>query len=325
MRISAPIASFAIALALSVTLPCSAGAQWLQRGAAEAGAEPGAERVDEADWGAARAAAPRQLRIASGPLGHTYDRIYAVNILRLIEGYKGFAQRTGGSAANLELLARGQAEIGFSQADVYAASARRTTEIQDLLVLGSLAPECVYIAYRKDAPVQRLDDLRGQPDGRAPSVAVGPPGGGANGTWRNLAFLDPTLATAETHEIGGSLALNQLALGRFDAVVWVTDPRNWRHPNLRIVHQNANLGLMAVDDPELELEMRDGIQMYALRTVTTSPGLFNSGTFGSKLRTLCTETLVVGRPDASPSLLTAVADMVGLHGEWLSRRHVELR
>lgn len=286
-------------------------------------AQPRSEIDANADWSGPRSAAPRQLRIASGPLGHTYDRIYAVNMLRMIEGFRGHAQRTGGSAENLEILARGDAEVGFTQADVYAAEVRRHESLQDLVVLGSLANECVYIAYRRDGPVQSFDQLRGPVDGRPPRVAVGSAGGGGQGTWRNLGFLDERLAAADVHPQGGALALNQLVLGRFDAVLWVTDPRNQYHTMLRIVRDNGNLGLMSVDDPSFEVEMRDGISMYEQKVVRTSPGWFGSGAFGSRLRTLCTHTLVVARPDASSELVDSVADLVGLHGEWMSRRHPE--
>jgi hypothetical protein len=120
--------------------------------------------------------------------------------------------------------------------------------------------------------------------------------------------LEPGLAAVEVLHDGDTLALNQLAVGRFDAVGWVTDPMNLDHKLLRTVHANDALGLTDLDIRALESTLPDGTRIHERRTVETTTGR-RPGT----LRTVCTSALLLARSDIDKELLRKLADLVGLH------------
>ena len=258
----------------------------------------------------------RNVRIASGRPGKTYHNVYAANLHRTLTEFDVRYVLSAGSSENLQLLVDDKADLGFVQADVWAGALREDPDrYADLVLIGRLADECVYVARREDGPVQQLAALKGSVEGRAPRVAVGDREGGAHATWRFFSKLDPGYAAAEVDHTGGNLAPNQLGTGRFDAVMWVTDPKNLDHKMLSGVRQNSALALMPVDDPGLDHAMPDGTRIYERRTVRTSGGFFDSGLFASKLDTLCTSALMLGRKDLNPMLMQRVTELLSLDRE----------
>ncbi len=250
-----------------------------------------------------------QLWIASGLSGGTYRDVYARNLGKLLRDYDPLHRKSSGSGENLDLLADGKADIAFSQADVYAARlASDPTRYAELLVIGKLSDECVYIAHRKEGPVQDLKEL-GAPVGDRPArIAAGAVEGGMNGTWRYLTILDPSLTAAEVVNEGDTLALNQLAVGSFDAVGWVTDPANFDHNMLRATMANDELKLMNLDAPELIAALPDGTHIYDARTVKLS-----TSWPAPKVKTICTSALMLARKDAKPALINKLADLLSLN------------
>jgi len=254
--------------------------------------------------------------IASGAPGGTYRDMYARNLARELRDYKVFHRETSGSGENLELLAAGKAELAFSQADIYAARLKESPDrYGGLVLLGKLSDECVYIAHRRDGPVRNLEQLGKPVDSRPAQIAVGPEQSGSSGTWHYLTLLKPELAGASVRHDSGTLALNQLVVGAFDAVAWVTDPRNLDHKLLRAVHAKDELQLMALDDPALASSLPDGTAIYSLETVKT-----DSSWTPKKLTTVCTSAMLFARADANPALVSKVADLVSLHLERIAPR-----
>jgi TRAP-type uncharacterized transport system substrate-binding protein len=250
-----------------------------------------------------------QLVIASGEIGGTYRDVYAPGLGRLMYGYKVLQRSSSGSGENLELLASGNADLGFAQADVYAGKlAADPGRYGDLLVVGKLADECIYVAYRKAGRVATLGQLAGPATSRPIVVAAGPEASGSRGTWNYLARIVPGLERVEVRPEEGTLALNQLAAGAYDAVVWVTDPVNFDHYNLRAVLSNDALEVMTLDDPSLVKALADGTEVYRSRTVK-----LGEGWRAAKLATVCTSAMVFARKDADPKLLRKAADAVALH------------
>jgi TRAP-type uncharacterized transport system substrate-binding protein len=244
--------------------------------------------------------------IASGEVGGTYRGVYAKNFERQLRSYNVFHRTTRGSGENLELLVSGKADVAFAQADIYAAQLQQDPKrLEDVILIGRIATECVYIAYRKGGAVESLAQL-GQPvAGRPAKIAVGPAPGGANGTWSHFATLDAGLANADVDHGGGTLALNQLAAGVYDAVIWVTDPNNLRHKLLQAVRDNPELALMPVDDPKLVETLPSGTRIYERRKV-----VLEDGWRADKLDTVCTGALVLARKSSDPALIQKLADIV---------------
>ena len=256
--------------------------------------------------GAVHAAEKPKVWIASGESGGTYRGIYAKNFERQLRGYDVFHRMTTGSGENLELLVSGKADLAFAQADIYAAQLRQDPErLEDVVVIGRIATECVYIAYRRGGAVESLAQL-GQPvDGRPAKIAVGPASGGASGTWSHLAILDPALANAAVDHGGDTLALNQLALGGYEAVIWVTDPINLRHKLLQALRANDELELMPIVDPKLVYTLPSGTSIYERRKVA-----LEDGWRADKLDTICTGALVLARKNSAPEFIQKLAEIV---------------
>ena len=259
--------------------------------------------------GAFAAAGKDAIWVASGPEGGTYLEFYARNLATQMSEYRILPRRTTGSRENLRLLADGEVQLAFAQADAYASwLAENPGRQDDLLIVGRLADECVYVAVRSEGRVRTLAQLAAPPQGPAARIAVGPEEGGMNVTWQYLASLEPGLASVEVLHDGDTLALNQLAVGRFDAVGWVTDPKNLDHKLLRTVHANDALALMDLDSRTLESTLPDGTRIHERRTVETT-----SGRRPETLRTVCTSAFLLARSDIDKDLLRKLADLVGLH------------
>jgi TRAP-type uncharacterized transport system substrate-binding protein len=249
-----------------------------------------------------------KLWIASGLSGGTYRSVYANNLANLLRDYDSFHQTSTGSGENLDLLAAAKVDVAFSQADVYAARlASDPARYDELVVIGKIADECVYIAHRTSGPVKDLKGLGNPVAGRPARIATGAAGGGMDGSWSYLTILDPNLKAAEVTHEGGTLALNQLAVGSFDAVGWVTDPTNLDHKMLRAVIANDELLLMNLSDPELVSPLPDGTRIYNAQTIKLSKKWPPP-----KIQTICTNALMLTRKDASPALINKLADVLSL-------------
>ena len=262
-------------------------------------------------------APPRFEILASGERGRTYHDHYARNLISQLRAFRIRNRETTGSGENLDLLADGRADIAFAQADVYAArlSANRK-RYAVLTVIGRLTDECVYIAYRVGSPMASFAALGGPVDGRKPKIAVGPTGGGMSGTWSFMASLEPGLAIAEVANTGGTLALNQLSIGIFDAVAWVTDPRNLDHVLLRAVQANPELDLLVVQAPKFGHALANGTVVYESKDVAVT-----TAADSQQIRTICTGAMIFARPDANPRLVEAVSEVLSFQRERILRLH----
>ncbi len=258
---------------------------------------------------------PRHEVIASGERGRTYHDHYARNLIARLRAFHVKNRETTGSGENLDLLADGRADVGFAQADIYAARMRANPErYAHLTVIGRLSDECVFIAHRIGGPVTSFAALGAMLDGRKPRISVGPVGGGMSGTWSFMTSLDPRLATAEVANTGGTLALNQLSVGIFDAVGWVTDPRSRDHVLLRAVQANPELVLLAIEAPKLEHSLPGGTVIYESRSLDLE------GNDGRKqLQTVCTRAMIFARPDANPRFVEAVSELLSFQREQILR------
>jgi TRAP-type uncharacterized transport system substrate-binding protein len=247
--------------------------------------------------------------VASGLRGGTYRAVYATNMEKLMRGWKIIYLDSSGSGENLDLLATGKADLAFAQADVYAERlARDGDQYNPLMVIGRLADECVYIAYRKGGAVSSLEQLAAPVNDKPAKIAVGAEMGGMNGTWQYLEALDPRLANAKVEFTGDTLALNQLAVGAFDAVGWVTDPTNYEHKMLRALLDNDALELMDLDDEKLVKPLPNGTQVYTSQKIKLT-----NGWRGPEARTICTSAMVFMRKDANPKLISKVSDLISLN------------
>ena len=99
-----------------------------------------------------------------------------------------------------------------------------------------------------------------------------------------------------------------------DAVGWVTDPRNLDHVLLRAVQANPDLGLLAIEAPNLEHALADGTAIYESRAVEVT-----EDAEAEQFRTLCTGALIFARPDANPRFVEAVSNALSFQREKILR------
>ncbi len=226
-----------------------------------------------------------------------------------LRSYDVFHRTTTGSGENLDLLVSGKADVAFAQADIYAAQLRQDPgRLEGVMLIGRIATECVYIAYRKGGSFESFAQLGESVAGRPAKIAVGPAPGGGSGTWRHFTTLNQDLAYAAVDHGGGTLALNQLAAGVYDAMIWVTDPNNLGHKLLQAVRANPDLGLMTIDDPKLVYTLSSGTTIYERRKVA-----LEDGWRADKLNTVCTGALVLARKNGDPEFIKKLSDIVSMY------------
>ena len=239
--------------------------------------------------------------IASGVDGGTYHGRYAPELDRMVPGWTIDARSTGGSSENLDLLADGKVDLALSQADVYAS---RTVEepavFGSLTVLGSVADECVFIAYWKEGAVNSFDDFGRDIGSREPIINLGTDRSGMAETWNYIVSRVPEAANTDLDESMGERALDRLVEGRVDAVAWVTDPSNPYHVLIRRVREDSTIGLMSVDDDRLTDVLYGDVEVFQERSIPVpgSPDEF--------IETVCMSALLLSGPQTPPALVEAL-------------------
>ncbi len=134
--------------------------------------------------GPARAQAPQFFRIGTGAAGGTYYPIggivanavscppgAACNTAGATDGVPGLiavAQATQGSVQNVNLIQAGNAESGFTQAEVMHWAYTGTglfdgrPKLDRLRFIAHLFPEHIHAVVRRDSPIRSFADLRGR-------------------------------------------------------------------------------------------------------------------------------------------------------------------
>ena len=167
-------------------------------------------------------APPRSLRLATGQENSAYEQFgkqYASLLAR--DDIRVSLQPTLGSQDNLQRLLAGEADVAFVQSgstdgDTMNAA---TTDHGDLVSLGSLFTEPVWLFVRDEARVARLTDLRGK------RINLGPEGTGVPRLLRQV--LDANGIDAKDVQIGAlanTPATVELLAGRIDGLVFSSAP-----------------------------------------------------------------------------------------------------
>lgn len=137
-----------------------------------------------------RPAPPLHLTIAGGPEGSNFNTV--------VGRYRGILERDGidlrivssrGSADNLELLAAGKVDVALVQSGV-----TRDSGADDVVSLGTMFRQPLYVFYRSEEPKTRLSELAGS------RVAIGREGSGTR-------FLALALLKGNGIEPGGDTTL----------------------------------------------------------------------------------------------------------------------
>lgn len=170
-------------------------------------------------------APPRSLRLATGQENSAYEQFgkqYASLLAR--DDITVTLQPTLGSRDNLQRLLAGEADVAFVQSgstdgDTMNAADGDAAERQELVSLGSLFTEPVWLFLREEARVTTLTDLRGK------RINLGPEGAGVPRLLRQV--LDANGIEPKDLQIGDladTPATVELLAGRIDGLVFSSAP-----------------------------------------------------------------------------------------------------
>ena len=162
-------------------------------------------------------APPKHIVIATGrPDGAYYGFGLRYRELLAERGITLSVRETSGSLENLRLLASAQVDIALVQSGTGNAA-----ETPDLMSLGSLYYEPLWVFSRADYPLTHFHQLRGM------RLAIGEKGSGARAVaMQLLAANQLSEAATERFDLGGREAVEALRTGRVDAAFFVASPRS---------------------------------------------------------------------------------------------------
>jgi uncharacterized protein len=159
------------------------------------------------------------LRIASGGNGgvyYAYAQGIAAVVRTALPRLTPAVLATAASVENLQLVATGRAEIGFTSADAAADAFRGRPPFPAALnvaALGRIYENYLHLVVRLDRGITRVADLKGRP------VSVGAPASGTElFATRLLPLLGLTVADLRAERLDPDVAADGVASGRLDAM-----------------------------------------------------------------------------------------------------------
>jgi TRAP transporter TAXI family solute receptor len=168
-------------------------------------------------------------------------------------------QMTAGSPDNVQRLKTGQADVGFSAADV-AANANRPGPGPKFVALARIYDDYLHVVVREDSPITSIAMLRGR------TVAVGSPDSGVEVIARKLLATGLGSYDDVDHvNLGLTDALDQLELKRVDAVFW-----SGGLPTKAIADKNAKTRLRLLDIGDVLPQLLRENEVYRTATIPAS-------------------------------------------------------
>ncbi|MEO6320624.1 MAG: TAXI family TRAP transporter solute-binding subunit [Polaromonas sp.] len=170
---------------------------------------------------------PKRVTLATGPAQSAYEEFgkrYATILAR--DGIEVVLLPSEGSAANLQLLREGKADLGFVQGGSREADAPKDEELESL---GSLFLEPVWLFYREDAArrVNAQATLKALPELAGLRVNVGTPGSGLPNLMRKLLDSNHIDTSAlKLSELEQTPATVAFLGGELDAIVFASAPES---------------------------------------------------------------------------------------------------
>jgi hypothetical protein len=169
---------------------------------------------------------PRHVRLATGPAQSAYDA-FGKRYQKALKAYGIDVELvpTGGSPANLRLLRAGQVDLGFVQG---GTAERNPTEEADIVSLGSLFVEPLWLFYRadaaKDTPGGTLNSLTQLQELR---VNIGSRGSGSPQLMRRLLEANKLdVAQLKLSRLEQTPATVAFLNGELDAIVFASAPES---------------------------------------------------------------------------------------------------
>lgn len=241
--------------------------------------------------------------ITTGQQGLTYNAVYGANLQGALAefGNKVTVVTSKGSLDNLDKVAAGTAQIGFTQADAFQFwRSKHANEAQNVDIVGELSDECVFVAVKDGGKINSEDDLKA-----GVKIAVGEPSSGSYASWSYLQSLESDYAKVETFAKGGLRSLAKVQTGEYDAFLWVS-ARDKTNKFLESVNQKGSgIKLIDMNDWNMNDKLPNGKAVYSMQKATVE-----SGWLADSVKVPCTKTLVVANVDAGDDLLESVSSIM---------------
>ncbi|MYD44680.1 MAG: hypothetical protein F4W90_12440 [Gammaproteobacteria bacterium] len=123
---------------------------------------------------------------------------------------------TAGSMQNLEYLEEDKCDGAYVQRNAFGIYAERNPSGgYDFERVATPAVEFAHMICNRDSDVDEVGDLPGK------SLLIDAVGSGTEVTWADFVTMDDNYNTVETQTIGGSSALNRVATGEADCMMYV--------------------------------------------------------------------------------------------------------
>lgn len=261
----------------------------------------------------AGAAQASDITITTGSKGGSYHNKLGGNTRTVLReyGYQAELVTSKGSIENLDRIAEGTADLGWTQADALMGWVEKNPDKADSIdILAPLGQECVFVAVAEGGKVSDEDDL----GKKGINIAVQKQGSGSAVTWEYLRSLETSYAKANTHYKGGIRALGKLKQGKYDAVLWVTTPGNFNHKFLKAVNvKGSGLKIMDLNDYSLNNKLPNGDSVYTFEKITAKSGFFTSS-----YEVPCTDVLAVANAEMDEEKLEALAEVFTMQANRIS-------
>lgn len=262
---------------------------------------------------------PKKITLATGPsqsayaeFGERYAKALAASGIELV------LVPSEGSSANLQLLREGKADVGFVQG---GSAEQQTVDETDLLSLGSLFVEPVWLFYREDAarkitPSGRLTTLAQL---RHLRVNVGTAGSGVPNLMTALMDVNRLAPkTLRLSQLEQTPATVGLLGGQLDAVVFASAPESLM---VQMLLQTPGIRLMSF--PQNEAYSR---RLSFLTPVELPRGVVDmAGNLPAQdVHLIATTTTLLAHGDVHPALLQLLSQAtLSVHGNagWFNRAH----
>ncbi|MEU0154556.1 TAXI family TRAP transporter solute-binding subunit [Micromonospora fulviviridis] len=154
---------------------------------------------------------PVRIRIATGSptaVYHAFGQSLAALLNRELPGVRASVVVTAASAQNVRLVGSGEAELGFTQADVLPPHA---PEHPTVLAVARVYDDLLHLVTTAGGPVRTLADLRGR------RVSVGADGSGTEVTATRLLTVAQLGGKVVQEHLGLDDSVAALRAGRIDA------------------------------------------------------------------------------------------------------------
>jgi TRAP transporter TAXI family solute receptor len=162
-------------------------------------------------------APPRTLTISTGNDSgayHAFARRYATILAK--SGVTLEVKTSAGSLENIERLRKGEADVAFVQGGVLPADGEQARD--ELLSIGSMYYEPVWVFYRSERPLYRLHDLEGK------RIAIGAEGSGVRGLALQLLEANEIPLDRKLVPLAGLDAAEAVQQGWVDAAFIIAAP-----------------------------------------------------------------------------------------------------